>query len=106
MRGIPARKRNYPSPLNRRARLAIDSITPHRLPARDISETLFELVEPGVEETEGGFVGAEAGVVEEGDDAAEDGTRGGCAASPGEGVVDVDCVAVFSAGELLVRVDF
>jgi hypothetical protein len=59
--------------VNSRPSLSIHPITAIRLPGRDISETLVPAgVDPGVQEAEDGFAGAEARVVEEGDDGGGD----------------------------------
>jgi hypothetical protein len=56
-----------------RSSLSIHPITTIRLSSRDISETLVSAgVDPRVQEAEDGFAGAEARVVEEGDDGGGD----------------------------------
>lgn len=75
-RRIQRRIRDIAPSHDGRTRLAIHTITSDGLTTRDVGESLLELIEPGVEEAQGGFPRAETGVVEQGDDAAEDGAGG------------------------------
>jgi hypothetical protein len=59
--------------VNSRPSLSIHTVAAIRLPSRNISETLVAArIDPGVQEAESGFAGAEARVVEEGDDGGGD----------------------------------
>lgn len=69
---VQGRVRDDSTANDRRARLAVHPITSNRLSAGDIRQALLELVEPRVQEAQSRFASLETGVVEEGDDAAED----------------------------------
>lgn len=57
--------------------MAIDAVAADGATGDDVREALVaDSVEQGIEETEGFFAGAEEGVVEEADDAGDDGGGG------------------------------
>lgn len=92
LRRIPGRIGNHPTALHTCACLSIDAIAAHSCATCNIRQTLFELVEPWVQEPKRRLSGFETGVVEESDDAAEDWAGGAGPAGEGGGVVDVYCV--------------
>ena len=94
-RPIPTRIRNDPTTRDPRARLSIDAIAPDGFSRGNIGEPCGTGgVEERVKEAEGGFLGAETDVIEEGDDTGDDRGGGGCSTRLGEGAVDVDGIAV------------
>lgn len=88
-RRIPARVRDNRRTRNILSRLETVARTAHSSSTDNIIQPRVAFaVEPGVGEAEGGFVGAEEGIVDEGEDGGDDGGGGGGAAVGGGGAVD------------------